>query len=135
MAINEKILKETSYLIIQYLEHFHGIENKKYHQMGWLQTSGWLQTWITFINLLINRKTISKTLFWLYLFFEKIFASLPRSKKSILRWTPFQKCLFLKYVFYLHQEMLLYFQNMSLVVEISLSVVESYGCIVINSEN
>ena len=50
---------------------------------------------ITFIALLIRRKNIWNTLFWLYLYFEEIFVTLPSTKKSILRWIPFQKYLFI----------------------------------------
>ena len=67
-----------------------------YCQMGWLRTAGWLRHFcITFIDLLIKRKNIWNTLFWLYLYFEEIFVTLSSTKKSILRWTPFQKYLFI----------------------------------------
>ena len=50
---------------------------------------------ITFIDLLIKRKNIWNTLFWLYLYFEEIFVTLSSTRKSILRWAPFQKYLFI----------------------------------------
>ena len=107
---------------------------EEHHQMGWLQTSEWLQRLMNYLHKPHKKKIYLKYFVLIALLFWKDLCEPGKVKKIYLKMDSISEapvCQILKCGFYPCQEMLLYFQNTWCVVEISLSMVGSYAILLL----